>query len=72
MVLEPLRKRFGVKRVIVSSYQAASGAGTRAAGRARRPDPSHRGRQGTQRDRHLAPTGLQRDPGRLEAGGRRL
>jgi len=27
MVLEPLRKRFGVRRVIVSSYQAASGAG---------------------------------------------
>ncbi len=27
MVLEPLRKRFGVKRVVVSSYQAASGAG---------------------------------------------
>jgi aspartate-semialdehyde dehydrogenase len=27
MVLEPLRIRFGVKRVIVSSYQAASGAG---------------------------------------------
>ena len=27
MVLEPLRKRFGVRRVVVSSYQAASGAG---------------------------------------------
>src|SRR3989475_6350708 len=27
MGLEPLRKRFGVRRVIVSSYQAASGAG---------------------------------------------
>jgi aspartate-semialdehyde dehydrogenase len=27
MVLEPLRTRFGVKRVVVSSYQAASGAG---------------------------------------------
>jgi aspartate-semialdehyde dehydrogenase len=27
MVLEPLRARFGVKRVVVSSYQAASGAG---------------------------------------------
>src|SRR6266849_3296470 len=27
MVLEPLRKRFGVTRVVVSSYQAASGAG---------------------------------------------
>src|ERR1700674_2086411 len=27
MVLEPLRKRFGVQRVIVSTYQAASGAG---------------------------------------------
>src|SRR5216684_3810624 len=27
MVLEPLRQRFGVKRVVVSSYQAASGAG---------------------------------------------
>ena len=27
MVLEPLRKRVGVKRVIVSTYQAASGAG---------------------------------------------
>jgi aspartate-semialdehyde dehydrogenase len=27
MVLEPLRKRFGVNRVVVSSYQAASGAG---------------------------------------------
>ena len=27
MVLEPLRVRFGVKRVVVSSYQAASGAG---------------------------------------------
>src|SRR6266852_1772003 len=27
IVLEPLRKRFGVRRVVVSSYQAASGAG---------------------------------------------
>src|SRR6266851_7673661 len=27
MVLQPLRTRFGVKRVVVSSYQAASGAG---------------------------------------------
>ena len=27
MVLEPLRKRFGVQRVVVSTYQAASGAG---------------------------------------------
>jgi aspartate-semialdehyde dehydrogenase len=27
MVLEPLRARFGVQRVVVSSYQAASGAG---------------------------------------------
>ncbi len=27
MVLEPLRKRFGVERVVVSTYQAASGAG---------------------------------------------
>ena len=27
MVLQPLRKRFGVRRVVVSSYQAASGAG---------------------------------------------
>ncbi len=27
MVLEPLRARFGVRRVVVSSYQAASGAG---------------------------------------------
>lgn len=27
MVLEPLRKRFGLRRVVVSSYQAASGAG---------------------------------------------
>jgi aspartate-semialdehyde dehydrogenase len=27
MVIEPLRKRFGVRRVVVSSYQAASGAG---------------------------------------------
>ncbi len=27
MVLEPVRKRFGVRRVVVSSYQAASGAG---------------------------------------------
>ena len=27
MVLEPLRKRFGLHRVVVSSYQAASGAG---------------------------------------------
>ncbi len=27
MVLEPLRKRFGVRRVVVSTYQAASGAG---------------------------------------------
>src|ERR1700686_1820530 len=27
MVLEPLRKRYGVERVIVSTYQSASGAG---------------------------------------------
>jgi aspartate-semialdehyde dehydrogenase len=27
MVIEPLRKRFGVRRVVVSTYQAASGAG---------------------------------------------
>ena len=27
MVLEPLRKQFGLRRVVVSSYQAASGAG---------------------------------------------
>jgi aspartate-semialdehyde dehydrogenase len=27
MVLEPLRKRYGVQRVVVSTYQAASGAG---------------------------------------------
>ena len=27
MVVEPLRKQFGVERVVVSSYQAASGAG---------------------------------------------
>ncbi len=27
MVIEPLRKQFGVRRVVVSSYQAASGAG---------------------------------------------
>src|SRR6202022_3172167 len=27
MVLEPLRQRFGLRRVVVSSYQAASGAG---------------------------------------------
>src|ERR1700694_552100 len=27
MVIEPLRKRYGVERVVVSTYQAASGAG---------------------------------------------
>ena len=27
MVVEPLRKRFGVERIVVSTYQAASGAG---------------------------------------------
>ncbi len=31
MVIEPLRKRYGVERVVVSTYQAASGAGRRLA-----------------------------------------
>ena len=44
VALEPLRQAFGLKRVIVSTYQAASGAGARGHGRAGAGDPPGAGR----------------------------
>ena len=48
VALEPLRQAFGLKRVIVSTYQAASGAGAEGMAELERETPPRagRGRQG--------------------------
>ncbi|CAM3087519.1 aspartate-semialdehyde dehydrogenase [Lactiplantibacillus plajomi] len=54
VALEPIRKAFGLKRVIVSTYQAVSGAGNRALKELR--DETQAYLDGKEMDAHILPT----------------
>lgn len=56
MALEPVRRKFGLKQIIVSTYQAASGAGQAAIDELKKESQDYLDGKDMQADAHILPT----------------
>ena len=56
MALEPVRRKFGLKQIIVSTYQAASGAGQAAIDELKKESQDYLDGKNMQEDAHILPT----------------
>lgn len=56
MALEPIRRKFGLKQIIVSTYQAASGAGQAAINELKQEAQDYLDGKGMERDAKILPT----------------